>query len=126
MFYAGEFHDSENGEVTEIRNPSTGEVVDTVAKGTAGDVRKAVEAAEGAFGVWSRMAPAKRGALLQEAVRLVRENEKELTSLLTREQGKPIRESILEIRRFGNITQAWPSACAVGMSPWTTAVMVSL
>ncbi len=91
MFYAGEFHDSESGEVTEIRNPSTGEVVDTVPKGTAGDVRKAVEAADDAFGVWSRMPPAKRGALLQEAVRLVRENEKELTSLLTREQGKPIR-----------------------------------
>ncbi len=102
MFYAGEFHDSENGEVTEIRNPSTGEVVDTVPKGTAGDVRKAVEAADDAFGAWSRMSPAKRGALLQEAVRLVRENEKELTSLLTREQGKPIRESILEIRRFAH------------------------
>ncbi len=102
MFYAGEFHDSESGEVTEIRNPSTGEVVDTVPKGTAGDVRKAVEAADDAFGVWSRMSPAKRGVLLQEAVRLVRENEKELTSLLTREQGKPIRESILEIRRFAH------------------------
>jgi succinate-semialdehyde dehydrogenase/glutarate-semialdehyde dehydrogenase len=82
MFYAGEFHDSENGEVTEIRNPSTGEVVDTVPKGTAGDVRNAVEAADDAFGVWSRMSPAKR--------------------VLTREQGKPIRESILEIRRFAH------------------------
>jgi succinate-semialdehyde dehydrogenase/glutarate-semialdehyde dehydrogenase len=46
------------------------------------------------------MAPAKRGAILLEACRLVHQQEKELASLLTREQGKPIRESVLEIRRF--------------------------
>ncbi|HEX9879255.1 MAG TPA: aldehyde dehydrogenase family protein [Candidatus Binatia bacterium] len=102
MFYAGELRDAKSGEVTEIRNPATGEVVDTVPKGNADDVRSAVEAADQALSVWSRMAPAKRGALLQEAVRLIRENEKELSTLLTREQGKPIRESILEIRRFAH------------------------
>jgi len=102
MFYAGELRDAKSGEVTEIRNPATGEVVDTVPKGNADDVRSAVEAADQALSVWSRMAPAKRGALLQEAVRLIRENEKELSTLLTKEQGKPIRESILEIRRFAH------------------------
>ncbi len=102
MFVGGELRDSKSGEVTEIRNPATGEVVDTVPKGNVEDVRDAVAAADGALGVWSRMSPAKRGALLQEAVRLVRENEKELSLTLTKEQGKPIRESVLEIRRFAH------------------------
>ena len=102
MFYAGELRDAKSGEVTEIRNPATGEVVDTVPKGNAEDVRSAVEAADKALGVWSRMAPSKRGELLHEAVRLIRENEKELSALLTKEQGKPIRESVLEIRRFAH------------------------
>ena len=102
MFVAGEFRDAKSGEVTEIRNPATGEVVDTVPKGNAEDVRDAVAAADEALGVWSRMATAKRGELLQGAVRLVRENEKELSTTLTKEQGKPIRESILEIRRFAH------------------------
>ncbi len=102
MFVAGELRDSKSGEVTEIRNPATGELVDTVPKGNAQDVRDAVAAADEAFKAWSRMSPAKRGVLLQEAVRLIRENEKELSSTLTKEQGKPIRESILEIRRFAH------------------------
>ncbi len=102
MFVAGELRDSKSGEVTEIRNPATGEVVDTVPKGNAEDVRDAVAAAHEAFGVWSRMSTAKRGELLQGAVRLIRENEKELSTTLTKEQGKPIRESILEIRRFAH------------------------
>ncbi len=100
FFVAGEYHDSEGKQATEVRNPATGEVVDTVPKGTANDARRAIEVASGALKKWSEMAPAKRGAILLEAGRLVTQQEKELANLLTREQGKPIRESILEIRRF--------------------------
>jgi succinate-semialdehyde dehydrogenase/glutarate-semialdehyde dehydrogenase len=97
---AGESRDSESGEITEIRNPATGEVVDTVPKGTVGDTRKAINFAAEALKKWSQMAPAKRGSILLEAGRLVRQQEKELATLLTKEQGKPIRESVLELRRF--------------------------
>jgi succinate-semialdehyde dehydrogenase/glutarate-semialdehyde dehydrogenase len=100
FFVAGEYQDSESKQAIEVRNPATGEVVDTVPKGTVNDARRAIEAAAGALKKWSEMAPAKRGAILLEAGRLVTQQEKELTNLLTREQGKPIRESILEIRRF--------------------------
>ena len=100
FFVAGESRDSESRETTEIRNPATAEVVDAVPKGTVNDIRRAIEIASGALKKWSEMAPAKRGAILLEAGRLVHQQEKELASLLTREQGKPIRESILEIRRF--------------------------
>jgi len=100
FFVAGEYQDSEGKQATEVRNPATGEVVDTVPKGTANDARRAIEVASGALKKWSEMAPAKRGAILLEAGRLVTQQEKELANLLTREQGKPLRESILEIRRF--------------------------
>ena len=100
FFVAGEYQDSESKQATEVRNPATGEVVDTVPKGTANDARRAIEVAAGALRNWSEMAPAKRGAILLEAGWLVTQQEKELANLLTREQGKPIRESILEIRRF--------------------------
>lgn len=100
FFIAGEYVDSRSGEVTEVRNPATGELVDTVPKGTVEDVRRAVDVAENALGKWSTLAPAKRGAILVGAARAVHEREKELATLLTREQGKPIREAVLEIRRF--------------------------
>jgi len=100
FFIAGEPQDSESKQVTEVRNPATGEIVDTVPKGTINDIRRAIDAAAGALKKWSPIAPAKRGSVLLHAGRLVLEQEKELASLLTREQGKPMRESILEIRRF--------------------------
>src|SRR3990167_1288514 len=100
FFAAGEPQDSESKQTTEVRNPATAEVVDTVPKGNVNDARRAIEAAAGALKKWSEMAPAKRGAILLEAGRLVTQQEKELANLLTREQGKPLRESILEIRRF--------------------------
>lgn len=100
LFVAGEHLDSESKQATEVKNPATGEVVDTVPKGTVNDIRRAIDVAAGALKKWSEMAPSKRGAILLEAGRLIHQEEKELASLLTREQGKPLRESMLEIRRF--------------------------
>ena len=102
MFIAGEYTDTASGETTAIHDPATGELVDTVPKGTAEDVKRAVAAAQEAAVEWGRFSPPKRGACLSEAARLVLENEKELTQLLTREQGKALRESVLEIRRFAH------------------------
>lgn len=102
MFIAGEYQDTESGETTSIHDPATGELVDTVPKGTAADVQKAVAAAEEAAAAWSRMSPPKRGECLSRAAHMVLDNEKDLTRLLTREQGKALRESVLEIRRFAH------------------------
>jgi acyl-CoA reductase-like NAD-dependent aldehyde dehydrogenase len=100
FYIGGEYCNSESGQTTQIRNPATGEIVDAVPKGTIKDIRRAIDAAAEALKKWSEMAPAKRGAILLHAGKLVLEQEKELANLLTREQGKPIRESIMEIRRF--------------------------
>src|SRR5215813_6256381 len=102
LFIAGEQRDASDRGVTEIRNPATGEVVDRVAQATQEDVSHAIDAAETAFPKWSAVAPAQRAGILYEAVRLLHEREKELARLLTQEQGKPLRESVLEIRRFAH------------------------
>ena len=100
MLIASELVDSESKETTTIKNPATGEVVDNVPKGTINDIRRAIDAAKGALKKWSTMAPSKRGAVLLAAGHTILQKEKELATLLTKEQGKPMRESILEIRRF--------------------------
>ena len=100
MLIASELVDSESNETTTIKNPATGEVVDNVPKGTIKDIRRAIDAAKGALKKWSTMAPSKRGAILLAAGHTILQREKELATLLTKEQGKPMRESILEIRRF--------------------------
>src|SRR5437660_10533700 len=100
LLVASESIDSESKETTPVRNPATGELVDSVPKGTVADIRRAIDVAANALKKWSIMAPSKRGSILLQAGHLILQQEKELATLLTREQGKPIRESILEIRRF--------------------------
>lgn len=102
LFIAGEQRDASDRGVTEIRNPATGEIVDCVAAATQEDVDRAIDAAESAFRKWSAVAPAQRAEILYKAAHLLTEREKDLARLLTQEQGKPLREAVLEIRRFAH------------------------
>src|SRR5581483_3515413 len=78
-------------------NPADGQVFAEVAAGTAADVERAVAAAQAAFAEWSRLAVSKRGEILAAAVRHVEDHLDELVPLLTREQGKTLRDSRIEI-----------------------------
>ncbi|HEY2381722.1 MAG TPA: aldehyde dehydrogenase family protein [Terriglobia bacterium] len=102
LFIAGEQRDASDHGTTEIRNPATGELVDRVAAATQVDVDLAIDAAESAFKRWSAVAPSQRAEILYKAAHLLMEREKDLARLLTQEQGKPLREAVLEIRRFAH------------------------
>lgn len=100
MIVGGEPTDAQSGAVIEIRNPATGEVVDTVPKADAADVRRAVEVAHAAFPAWAQTTAHKRAGLLYKAAEKVREHLQEVATLLTKEQGKTVRESQIELARF--------------------------
>ena len=102
LIIAGEQRSASDGGTAEIRNPATGELVDRVAAATQQDVDNAIDAAESAFKKWATVPPPQRAEFLYKASRLLNEREKDLARLLTQEQGKPLREAILEIRRFAH------------------------
>jgi acyl-CoA reductase-like NAD-dependent aldehyde dehydrogenase len=102
LIIAGEQRDAADGGTTEIRNPATGELVDRVAAATQQDVENAIDAAESAFKKWSAVPPAQRAEILYKAAHILKDREKDLARLLTQEQGKPLREAVLEIRRFAH------------------------
>ncbi|HEY7914046.1 MAG TPA: aldehyde dehydrogenase family protein [Blastocatellia bacterium] len=100
MYINGESVDSITGQTYEVRNPANGDVVDTAPKGNEEDVRRAADAAEAAFGEWSRTSAEERANLLFKAAELVEAERKSLSELLTREQGKPFQEAGTEIEHF--------------------------
>jgi acyl-CoA reductase-like NAD-dependent aldehyde dehydrogenase len=102
LIIAGEQRDASDGGTTEIRNPASGELVDRVAAATQRDVENAIDAAESAFKKWSAVPPSQRAEFLYKAGHLLKDREKELARMLTQEQGKPLREAVLEIRRFAH------------------------
>ncbi|MDP9439164.1 MAG: aldehyde dehydrogenase family protein, partial [Actinomycetota bacterium] len=83
-----------------IVDPANGEEVGSVPACGAAGVDRAVRSAYEAFPAWRDTPAAKRGAILGEAAHAVLGAVGELAPLLTSEQGKPLREARLEIRRF--------------------------
>jgi betaine-aldehyde dehydrogenase len=100
---------SESGTWLDVINPSSGEVLDRVPAGGAEDVDAAVGAAEGAFGGWSAKSPRERGKILFHAAEAVRAVHGDLACTLTREQGKPLREAVDEVRGFAKVLEFYAS-----------------
>jgi acyl-CoA reductase-like NAD-dependent aldehyde dehydrogenase len=100
MLIGGERVGSVSGKTYEVRNPASGEVVDSVPLGTAGDVQQAVDAAETAFGTWAETSAEDRGVAWANACELIKEHAAEIAQLLTAEQGKTLFEANLEIHHL--------------------------
>lgn len=96
-FFAGEWRDAEDNATFEVTNPATGDVIGTCPSLTERDVDQAIAAAEAAFRVWSAKTTAHRAKVLKRWHALILENREELARVMTTEQGKPIKESRIEI-----------------------------
>ena len=96
-FIGGEWVDSSSGETMEVLNPSTGEVIAEVPRGTAEDVERAVEAAKKAFDEWRNKTPKDRMELLLKLADLIDEHADELDELESLNVGKPMSIVVDEI-----------------------------
>ncbi|WHY71738.1 NAD-dependent succinate-semialdehyde dehydrogenase [Fictibacillus enclensis] len=90
----------------EVTNPANNTVVATVPNGGFDEARAAADAAHHAFKSWSRRTAEDRGALLMKWHQLIEENKQELGELMTREQGKPLKEAIGEVT-YANSFISW-------------------
>lgn len=85
-------------ERSEVKSPHDGRVVGTVAKATLADLDAAVSAALAAFPSWSALTPYEREKIIRTATAHVRTKANEIGMLMALEQGKPLAQSISEIR----------------------------
>lgn len=79
-------------------DPATGEVVGDVPVTAPDAIGGVVARARAAAIDWARRSPAQRAALIEPLGDAIRERADELARLLTREMGKPLRESLAEVR----------------------------
>jgi succinate-semialdehyde dehydrogenase/glutarate-semialdehyde dehydrogenase len=84
-------------EKIEVTNPATGEIVGSVPKAGEQEVKRTVEAAHRAFAEWSKKTAAERAQVLRNYYQLIMDNRDELAEIMTRENGKPLRESRGEV-----------------------------
>ncbi len=96
--YYGRWSSSENADVFPVTDPSTGRVIATVQGGGAHEVDGAVRAAHAAFHADWRWRPAReRGSLLLAVARRLRVHADEIARIETRENGKPLPQSRLDV-----------------------------
>ena len=81
-----------------VFNPATGEEIGLVADAGADDARRAIDAAHAALPAWMNETAYSRSALLYRAHLLMLEQQRELAELMTREQGKPLKASMNEVK----------------------------
>ena len=89
-FVGGKLVESTSGETMEVLNPSTGETIAEVPRGTADDVERAVKAARQAAPAWGARPPKERMELLLKLADVIDENADELTRLESLNVGKPM------------------------------------
>jgi 1-pyrroline dehydrogenase len=151
-FVGGEWVDSAGGETMEVVNPSTGEVIAEVARSTAEDADRAVQAAKAALAEWLETTPGERAELLFKLADLIDENADVLAALESRNVGKPLSYAkdelpvaadniryfagaarVLEGRAAGEYMRGYtsmlrrePIGVVAGIAPWNYPLMMAV
>lgn len=100
LFIGGEWLTPRSGRAIESIDPATERVWATVAEADDSDVNLAVEAARAAMhGPWRRMTPTQRGELLFRLAGLMRRDARKLAEIESRDNGKPLRDTLGEVQR---------------------------
>jgi aldehyde dehydrogenase len=92
-FIGGQWVEGASGELIDLINPATGQILAHIQAGDARDVDRAVEAAYAAFPAWSRSAPGKRQQLLLGIAARLRARALEYGMMETLNNGKTITEA---------------------------------
>jgi len=93
----GEWTSSADGRRIDVVDPATEGILDTVPVATAGDLDRALAAADRAWRSWREVDAWTRSATIRRVAGLIRERADSIAATLTAEQGKPLAEAKGEV-----------------------------
>ena len=88
---------SGGGATYPVLNPATGELIANVQKAGAEETNLAIDAANRALPTWRKLTAKERSQRIKRWGELMLSNQKDLATLLSREQGKPLAEAMGEV-----------------------------
>ena len=95
-FIGGQWVPPVKGQYFENVTPVTGRVFTEIARSTAEDIELALDAAHGAAPAWGRTSAADRAVVLNKIADRIEANLADLALAETWDNGKPIREGVLD------------------------------
>ncbi len=97
-FIGGVWTEGASGETLPLTNPSDGQALCAIARGSAEDIDRAVQAAEGAMqGAWGRSTAVERSRILYKIGQLVLDNIDALAELEALDVGKPLKQARADV-----------------------------
>jgi succinate-semialdehyde dehydrogenase/glutarate-semialdehyde dehydrogenase len=96
-YIGGKWLDADSGARFEVSDPASGELIGHVPDMGQLETARAIEAADTAFGAWSRKLAKERAAILRRWFDLITGATEELALMMTTEQGKPLAEARGEV-----------------------------
>ena len=93
----GAWVQADSGQTIAVRNPATGALVGEVPAAGEAETRRAIEAAFRGQKAWRKLTAKERQRPLRRLFDLMMENQDDLATIMTAEQGKPLAESRGEI-----------------------------
>ncbi|TDY22030.1 succinate-semialdehyde dehydrogenase/glutarate-semialdehyde dehydrogenase [Paraburkholderia sp. BL6665CI2N2] len=97
LFIDGAWVEATGGGYTDIYDPTNGEIAGRLTHAGKADLATAVAASQAAFKVWRARSAFERCKVIRAAAELLRERAPQIAALMTREQGKPLKEARIEI-----------------------------
>jgi succinate-semialdehyde dehydrogenase/glutarate-semialdehyde dehydrogenase len=93
----GEWRDALSGKTIAVADPATDEILGNIAHAEKEDLDLALAAADKGFKVWRETSAYERSKIMRKAADLLRERKDTIAWLMTREQGKPLAQSAMEV-----------------------------
>lgn len=102
----GNWVNSTTKQTIDVINPANGSTLGTVPSLTQEDTHEATKAAHRALPGWRKLPAKQRSQMIRRWYELCMEHQRDLASILTFEQGKPLKESLGEIA-YGSSFLEW-------------------
>jgi succinate-semialdehyde dehydrogenase/glutarate-semialdehyde dehydrogenase len=97
LLIGGVWRDATGGRTIDVLDPATAEVIGRVAHADKSDLEQAALGAAAGFEVWRSMSAWERFGVMRKAAALLRERAQDIGRIMTREQGKPVAQAVIEI-----------------------------
>lgn len=105
LYIDGQWVRSARERIIDVENPYNRKVIAQVRSGAKEDALEAIAAANAAFPYWSGLTARERSTFLYDAYQVMMERKERLATILTKEQGKPLKEARSEIEFAASFLQ---------------------
>lgn len=97
LYIDGQWIGGEGRDTVPVVDPATGQPMGELPSATPADLDRALQSAAAAWPGWSTTPAVERGRILRRAAELMRGRRDRIARLLTREEGKPLAEALVEV-----------------------------